>query len=277
MKMIQQSMLIRDTANNIYAALTSKEDIAQWWGLVNPDADGVTTWYGMDREWAVPIVLAEQDKSLAFAFGAHHPYETGRTEPTQITFTIHEQGNYCVVTVLQSMFTDDTWNTLIHDGWVYALLSLQLWVERGIAFGTFADGDRYYSINKTVALQTNANTAWRFLTRGPRLGKWLEAEVVSDPQIGGEISVDSAVCGEWVLLSQPRNIVSHWWDGRSLAENNDPGLIMIQMWTMLPANQGSVVTVAEYGYDHNLVSAEAFADIEATWDARLARLQDIAK
>ena len=39
-KLIQQSMLIRDTANNIYAALTSKEDLRHWWGLVNDGADG---------------------------------------------------------------------------------------------------------------------------------------------------------------------------------------------------------------------------------------------
>ncbi|MCA9834868.1 MAG: SRPBCC domain-containing protein [Thermomicrobiales bacterium] len=279
MKMIQQSMLIRDTANNIYAALTSKEDIAQWWGLVNPDADGVTSWYGMDREWAVPIVAMEQDKSIAFAFDAHHPYETERTEPTQITFTIHEQGNHCIVTVLQSMFPDDTWNTLIHDGWVYALLSLQLWVERGIAFRTFADTEQYYSVSKTIALHTNANTAWRYLTRGPRMGIWLGAEVTSDPQVGGVFNIkwsdDERVGGEWVLLSTPRNIVSHWWDAKSLEERDDPGMITVQMWTILPANQGCVVRLSEFGYDRTAITAEGFAEIDAGWDRMLAKLAEI--
>ena len=281
MNVIRQSMLVRDTANNIYTALTAKEDIAQWWGLVNPEADGLTTWYGMDRTWPVPIVAMEPDRSLTFAFDAHHPYDVDRTEPTQITFSIQELGNASMVTVLQRMFSDDRWNTLIHDGWVYSLLSLQLWVERGIAFRDYGDTTRYTTISKTVALHMDAYSAWQSLTNGPLMSEWLEADVHSDPQPGGQIAIrrnyDDDIGGEWVLLSEPRNLVSHWWNATSLAERDDPGLITVQMWTILPAHSGCVVHLNEYGYDRDMVSAEDLAARNIEWDRRLTRMDEISR
>lgn len=280
MKLIQQSMPIRDTADNIYTALTSKEDVAKWWGLVNDDTDGTTMWYGMDRQWPVPIVAMEPGKLLAFAFDAHHPYDTDRTEPSEISITIVEHGNASIVTVVQSMFSDDKWNELIHDGWGYTLLSLQLWVEQGRTFTEWRDTSKFHTVTKAVTLTKDAEWAWKTLTNGTAMGAWLDAEVTSDPVIGGALRIawdeNSIAGGEWVLLSKPRNLVSHWWDAKTLAENNDPGLVTVQQWLIPPAMEGSVVTLTEYGYDRSRVSQEYLDEIETGWDTFLANLQKLA-
>ncbi len=278
MKLIQQSMLIRDTPNNIYAALTSKEDLKHWWGLVNDSADGETVWYGMDRQYEVPIVASEPGKMLSFAFDSHHPYTVGRTEPTTITITVAErEKGSSIVTVVQSMFSDDDWNTLIHDGWVYSLLSLQLWVERGIAFSDWMNASKFHSVNRVTTLSRDAEWAWDALSNGSLMNTWLEAEVDSDPVVGGEIRIewdeDTIVGGEWVLLSEPRNLVCHWWDAKSLADRNDPGNITVQMWTILPAVEGSIVKLTEFGYDLKTIGADYIASIESGWDQFMGNLQ----
>lgn len=277
MKLIQQSMLIRDTADNIYAALTSKEDLQHWWGLVNPTADGTTIWYGMDRTWEVPIAAAEPGKLLSFAFDAHHPYDTERTEPTTISITIAEHGNASIVTVVQSMFTDDDWNTMIHDGWVYSLISLQLWVERGIALSTWMDASKFHTVNRVTTLSRDAEWAWNALSNGSAMKTWLEAEVSSDPTIGGGIRLEwdenTIVGGEWVLLSEPRNLVCHWWDAKSLEEKDDPGKTTVQMWTILPAVNGSIVKLTEFGYDLETTDKAYISSIESGWDQFMANLQ----
>lgn len=281
MKLIQQSMLIRDTANNIYAALTSKEDLRHWWGLVNDNADGETVWFGMDRQYDVPIVAAEPGKLLSFAFDSHHPYNEERTEPTTISITIAEQGDSSLVTVVQSMFSDDEWNTLIHDGWVYSLLSLQLWVEQGIAFSSWMDQSKYHTVNKVIPLSQDANWAWRMLSGGTEMGTWLDAEVTSDPVVGGDIRIvwdaETVVGGEWTLLSEPRNLVCHWWDAKSLEEADDPGIITVQQWTILPAVNGSIVKMTEYGHDFQRVKKSQIRRIEAGWDKYLKGLQKLAE
>ena len=281
MKLIQQSMLIRDSTTNIYAALTSKEDLQQWWGLVNDHADGETVWYGMDREYEVPIVAAEPGKFLSFAFDAHHPYDESRTEPTTITITIAEQEGSSIVTVVQSMFSDDDWNTMIHDGWVSSLLSLQLWVERGIAFSTWMDKKKFHTVNKVIALNQDATWAWHMLSHGTGMGAWLNAEVSSDPVVAGEIRIqwdaDTILGGEWRLLSEPRNLVCHMGNAKSLEENDDPGMIALQQWTILPAVNGSVVRLVEYGYDLTRVTKSHLRRLEAGWDTYLARLQQLAE
>lgn len=281
MKLIQQSMLIRDSAENIYTALTSKEDLKSWWGLVNENADGTSIWYGMDRQYEVPIVASEPGKLLSFAFESHHPYDESRTEPTTISITIAEQDNASLVTVVQSMFSDDEWNTLIHDGWVYSLLSLQLWVERGIAFSTYRDASKYHTVERVVALQKDATWAWDALTNGAEMSKWLDAEVTSDPVVGGDIQIrwdaESAVGGEWTLLSEPRNLICHWWDADSLEANNDPGVITIQQWTVLPAVRGSIVKFSEYGYELGKVKKSFIRRVEAGWNTYLDNLQKLSE
>lgn len=280
MKLIQQSMLIRDTTDNIYTALTSKEDLQHWWGLINPDADGVSVWHGMDRQYEVPVVAAEPGKLLSFAFDSHHPYDESRTEPTTISITIAEQGKVSIVTVVQSMFSDDEWNTLIHDGWVYSLLSLQLWVEQGIAFSTWMDQSRYHSVNKVVTLGQDATWAWNAITHGREMSSWLEAEVTSDPVVGGEIRItwdeETTVGGEWTLLSEPRNLICHWWDAVKLEREDDPGVITVQQWTILPAVNGSIIKLTEYGHDLNQVDTNWIRRVEDGWDKFLANLQAIA-
>lgn len=281
MRLIQQSMLIRDTADNIFTALTSKEDVAKWWGLVNDAADGTSVWYGMDRQWTVPIVAMEPGKLLAFAFDAHHPYDPDRIEPTEISITIAEHGNASVVTVVQSMFGDDKWNELIHDGWGFTLLSMQLWVEHGRTFAEWQDAAKFYSVRKAVTLPRDADWAWNALTNGTVMNVWLEAEVESDPAIGGAIRIewseDSIAGGEWVLLSKPRNLVSHWWDAKSMVEQNDPGLITVQQWLILPAMDGSVVTLTEYGYDRKIADQGWIDSIESGWDRFLNNLRELAE
>lgn len=281
MKLIQQSMLIRDTPNNIYAALVSREDLSSWWGLVNDNADGEKIWFGMDRQYEVPIVAAEPGKLLSFAFDAHHPYDQERTEPTTISITIAEHDRTSsIVTVVQSMFGDDEWNTMIHDGWVYSLISLQLWIERGVAFSRWMDKSKFHTVEKVVTLQQDANWAWNALTHGNQMSDWLEAEVSSDPVIGGEITIkwdeDSIAGGEWTLLSEPRNLVCHWWDAKSLAENDDPGQITIQLWTIVPANEGSIIRLNEYGYDLATTKNRYLRRIEKGWDGFLSNLQQLA-
>lgn len=277
MKLIQQSMLIRDTATNIYTALTSREDLQQWWGLVNPKADGETIWYGMDRQYDVPIVAAEPGKLLSFAFDSHHPYDEERTESTTISITISEQGDASIVTVVQSMFSDDDWNTLIHDGWVYSLLSLQLWVERGIAFSSWMDQSRFHTVNKVTALTQRASWAWNALTHGNAMSTWLEAEVSSDPIVGGQVRItwdeETILGGEWTLLSEPRNLICHYWDAKSLEERNDPGTITVQHWTILPAVNGCIVKLAEYGHDRKKADSTWIQRVESGWDKFLANLQ----
>ena len=274
-------MLIRDNADNIYAALTSKEDLRHWWGLVNDDADGQTIWYGMDRQYEVPIVAAEPGKLLSFAFDSHHPYNEERTEPTTISITIAEQGDACLVTVVQSMFSDDEWNTLIHDGWVFSLLSLQLWVEKGVPFSTWMDKSKFHTVNKVIPLQQDATWAWNALTAGTEMGEWLDAEVTSDPVVGGDLRIEwdaeTIVGGEWTLLSEPRNLVSHWWDAKSLEDHDDPGMITVQQWTILPAVNGSIVKLTDYGYDRKRANAEYIQSIESGWDSMLAKLQKLAE
>lgn len=281
MKLIQQSMLIRDSAENIYAALTSKEDLRQWWGLINESADGETIWYGLDRQYEVPIVAAEPGKLLSFAFDSHHPYDEERTEPTTISITIAEQDDASIVTVVQSMFSDDDWNTLIHDGWVFSLLSLQLWVERGIAFSSWMDKKKFHTIEKVVSLKQDATWAWNALTNGTEMSKWIDGEVSSDPVLGGQLRIegddDSVIGGEWTLLSEPRNLVSHWWDAKSLEEHDDPGTITVQQWIILPAVNGSIVKLTEYGYDYATVKKSQIRRIEAGWDRFLANLQTLAE
>lgn len=281
MKLIQQSMLIRDTADNIYTALTSREDLQQWWGTVNPDADGTSTWYGMDRQYEVPIVAAEPGKLLSFAFDSHHPYDEARTEPTTISITIAEEGNVSIVTVVQSMFTDDDWNTLIHDGWVYSLLSLQLWVERGIAYSQWTNEKKFHTVKKAVALKQDAVWAWNALTRGRMMGDWLDANATSDPILGGQIALvrdeQPTIAGEWTLLSQPRNLICHMWDDQSLADHDDPGPITVQQWTILPAVNGSVVSLTEYGYELGRVKKSEIRRIEARWDKALEKLQQLSE
>ena len=280
MRLIQQSMLIRDTADNIYTALTSKEDVAKWWGLVNEDADGTSVWYGMDRQWPVPIVAMEPGKLLAFAFDAHHPYDPDRTEPSEISITITEHGNASVVTVVQGMFSDDKWNELIHDGWGFTLLSLKLWVEQGRTFAEWQDTTQFHAVRKVVTLSRDADWTWNALTNGSVMGTWLEAEVESDPAIGGTIRIawndDSIVGGEWVLLSKPRNLVSQWWDAKSLADKNDPGLMTVQQWLILPAMEGSVVALTEYGHDRQRIDQGWIDRIESGWDSFLHNLQALA-
>lgn len=280
MKLIQQSMLIRDNADNIFAALTSKEDLAKWWGIVNDNADGETVWYGMDRQYEVPIVAKEHGKLLAFAFDSHHPYDTDRTEPTEITITIAEHGNASIVTVVQSMYSDDKWNEMIHDGWVFSLLSLQLWVEQGRAFADWQNKYKFHTVRKAVTLAKDADWAWNALTNGTEMTKWLEGESTSDPVVSGDIRIewdeDTIVGGEWVLLSKPRNLVSHWWDQKSLEDNDDPGRITVQQWLILPAMEGSVVTVTEYGYDLKTTSMKYIREIEEGWDKFLNNLQALA-
>ena len=280
MNMIHQSILIQDTASNVFTALTAKEDLEGWWGLVNPEADGITTWFGMDREWSVPIVAMEHGTSLTFAFDAHHPYETQRTEPTQITFSIHDQGTACVVTVAQSMFSDDSWSTLIHDGWVYALLSLQTWVERGIPLGAYQDTSRYHTVNKVTPLPKDARWAWSALTNDRQMGSWLEAQVRSDATLGGSFQIawsqDTIADGTWTLLSEPRNLVCRWWDAVSLADHGDPGVTTFQQWTVVPAIEGCVVMLIEYGHDRQRVDDEWIRRIEDGWDRFLGNLQRLA-
>lgn len=273
MKLIQQSMLIRDTADNIYAALTSKEDLQHWWGLVNPKADGTTIWYGMDRTWEVPIVAAEPGKHLSFAFDSHHPYDESRTEPTTISITIAEHGNASVVTVVQSMFSDDDWNTIIHDGWVYSLISLQLWVEHGIAFSNWMNTSAFHTVNKVITLPTDAQHTWNMLTSGPHMTTWMGVETTSNPEIGGDIAVAGKhhSSGRWLLLSEPRNLVSQW----TPAADAD-GALTIQHCTILPAVDGSIIKFAEYGHDKATVSPKELALIESGWDLVLARMQQLA-
>jgi uncharacterized protein YndB with AHSA1/START domain len=280
-KLIQQSMLIRGTADNIYTALTSKEDLEQWWGLVNPNADGATVWYGMDRQYEVPIVADEPGKLLSFAFDSHHPYDEDRIEPTTISITVTERGYASVVTVVQSMFSDEEWNTLIHDGWVYSLLSLQLWVEKGIAFSQWKDPSKYHTVTRMVTLAQDAHWTWNAITHGNEMSQWLEAEVTSDPVIGGEINIvrddDTVIGGEWTLLSEPRNLICHWWDAVSLDEDDDPGVITVQMWTIVPAVNGSIIRLSEYGHEFTRVKKSQIRRIEAGWDTYLANLQQLAE
>ena len=280
MRLIQQSMLIRDTADNIFTALTAKEDVAKWWGLVNDAADGTSVWYGMDRRWPVPIVASEPGTLLAFAFDAHHPYDPDRTEPTEISITIAEHGNASVVTVVQSMFSDDKWNELIHDGWGFALLSLQLWMEQGRTFADWQDTSQFHTVRKAVTLAENADWAWNALTNGRVMSSWLEAEVESDPALGGALHIAwseaSLAGGEWVLLSKPRNLICHWWDATTLAEKNDPGVITVQQWLIMPAMDGCVVSLTEYGHDRQQVDQEWINRIESGWDRFLHNLQALA-
>lgn len=280
MKLIQQSMLIRDTANNIYAALTSREDLQHWWGLVNPNADGTTVWYGMDRQYEVPIVTAEPGKLLSFAFDAHHPYDESRTEPTTISITITEHGNACVVTVVQSMFSDEEWNILIHDGWVYSLLSLQLWVEKGIAFSTWMDQTKFHTVNKVATLDKDATWAWNALTHGNEMSKWLNAEATSDPVVGGDLRIawndETVTNGQWTLLSEPRNLVCHWWDTVSLEMDQNPVAVTVQQWIILPAVNGSIIKFTEYGHDLSSVNKSGIRRLEKRWDSLLANLQQLA-
>lgn len=267
MRLIQQAMLVQDTADNIYTALTSREDLQHWWGLVNPDADGIAVWHGMDRQYAVPIVAAEPGKLLSFAFDSHHPYDPDRVEPTTISFTLAEHGNASMVTVVQSMFTDDDWNTLIHDGWVYSLLSLQLWVERGTPYSQWMNAADFHTVQKALTLPRTAEWAWHSLTHGTVMSQWLSAEVSSDPIVGGATNTlygDKAVVeGTWILLSEPRNLV-HQSGGT------------IQMWTILPAIDGCIVKFSDYGHDRRRVSNSAIRRLDASWDQKLARLQSLA-
>ncbi len=280
MKLIQQTMLIRDNPDNIYAALTSKEDLRHWWGLINDAADGEKIWYGMDRQYEVPIVATEPGKFISFAFDAHHPYNEERVEPTEISISVAEHGDASLVTVVQSMFSDEEWNTLIHDGWVYSLLSLQLWVERGVAFSTWMDEKKFHTVNKVTPLQQDAHWAWDALSGGTEMGQWLEAEVASDPVVAGDIHItredETVVGGEWTLLSEPRNLVSHWWDQKSLEEHDDPGDITVQQWTIVPAQNGCIVKLTEYGYDFSRVKKSQIRRIEAAWDKYLKNLQTLA-
>lgn len=277
---IRQSMLIRDSAENIYTALTAREDIARWWGLVNEDADGTSVWYGMDREWAVPIVAMEPGKLLAFAFDAHHPHDHERIEPTQITFTITETDGASIVTVIQSAFSDADWNEMIHDGWVYMLMSLQLWVERGTAWADFVNEKKYFTYKHGVGLRRDPEWAWRALTDPEMMSTWYEGKVDSVAEVGGEISIDwnddSRVGGEWVLLSEPRNLVCHWWDAKSLEATDDPGMITIQQWLVLPTVEGCVVTLQEYGYDRTKVNNAYFRSIEKGWKTFFGNLEKLA-
>lgn len=281
MKLIQQSMLIRDNVDNVYAALTSREDLRHWWGLINEEADGETVWYGMDRQYEVPIVAIEPGKLISFAFDSHHPYDEERTEPTTISITIAEQGDASLVTVVQSMFSDDEWNTLIHDGWVFSLLSLQLWVEKGVAFSTWMDQSKFHTVNKVIPLSQDANWAWDALCGGTQMSEWLDAEVTSDPVVGGDIRIkwdsETIVGGEWTLMSEPRNLVCHWWDAKSLEDDNDPGVITVQQWTILPAVNGSIVKLTEYGHDFSRVKKSQIRRIEAGWDKYLKSLQAMAE
>lgn len=280
MKLIQQSMLIRDNADNVFAALTSKEDLAKWWGGVNDDADGETVWYGMDRQYEVPIVAREHGKMLAFAFDSHHPYDEDRTEPTEITITIAEHDNASIVTVVQSMFSDDKWNEMIHDGWVFSLLSLQLWVEQGRAFTDWMNKYKFHTVNKVVTLKRDAEWTWNALTNGTEMSKWLDGEATSDPAVSGKIRIewdaDTIVGGEWVLLSRPRNLVCHWWDQKSLEEKDDPGQITVQQWLIVPAVEGCVVKLTEYGYALKSTSMKYIRSIEEGWDTFLKNLQELA-
>lgn len=274
---IRQSMLIRDSADNVFAALTQKEDIARWWGLVNDYADGESTWFGMDREWPVPIVALEHGKLLAFAFDAHHPGDTTRTEPTHITFTLTALDNACLVTVVQSTFSDAAWNELIHDGWVYSLLSLQVWVERGVTFAELTNDRAYFTYKNGVALQQDATWAWRALTDPARMSQWFEGDVQSVVDVGGEIAITwdarTRVGGTWVLLSEPRNLVCHWWD--ALKPDDSPRTI--QQWLILPTVDGCVVTLQEYGYDRPRVNNTYFRQIEKGWKTFLGNLQELAE
>lgn len=277
---ITRSMLIHDTADNIYTALTQREDVAQWWGAVNPDADGTTVWYGRDREWDVPIVAMEPGKLLAFAFDAHHPYDHNRTEPTQITISIAEHGNASIVTVVQSMFSDEDWSELIHDGWGYTLISLMLWVEHGITFAEFTDEKRFFTLKKGIALSNDTTWAWNALTDPELMSRWSEATAVSHPVIGGEIQFDRGeallVGGEWLSLSEPRNLVNSSYDKREVQDASVLGTFRLQQWLILPAVNGCAITLISYGYDRTRYNHTAMRRFEKRWDALLANLQQVA-
>lgn len=280
MELITKSMVIHDTADNIFAALTQKEDLTKWWGSVNPNADGTTIWFGRDREWDVPIVALEPGKLLSFSFDSHHPYDHSRVEPTEISITISDLGNKSVVTVVQSMYSDDAWNELIHDGWVFSLLSLQLWVEQGRTFADWLDTSKFHTVRKAVALTQDANWAWDALTNGAAMSTWFEANASSDPVLGGDVriewSAESVVSGEWVLTSKPRNLVCHWWDTASTEKGGDPERVTVQQWLILPAVEGCVVTLTEYGYELETTSATYIQQIEEGWDQFLNNLQKLA-
>lgn len=277
---ITRSMLIHDTADNIYTALTQREDVAQWWGAVNPDADGTTVWYGRDREWDVPIVAMEPGKLLAFGFDAHHPYDQSRTEPTQITISITEVGNASIVTVVQSMFSDDAWSELIHDGWGYTLISLMLWVEHGITFAEFTDDKKFHTIKKGIALNCDTDTAWRALTDAEALSRWTESTVTSNPVVGGELEFDRGDAllagGEWLSLSEPRNLIASSFDKRQVADASALGTFSLQQWLILPAVHGCAVTLISYGYDRTRYNNTALRRFEKRWDAVLGNLQQVA-
>lgn len=278
---IRQSMFIRDTADNIFTALTNREDISCWWGLVNDDADGTTVWYGMDRQWAVPITAIEPGKLLAFAFDAHHPHDHDRVEPTHITFTITELGDASIVTVVQNTFSDSDWNELIHDGWVYTLLSLQSWVERGISFADLTNEKTHFTYKHGVAVSRDAEWAWRALTDPALMANWLAADVKSVPEPGGDISIvldgGSQVDGEWTLLSQPRNLVCTWKHTELSRQAEAPGVITTQQWLILPAARGCVVTLQEYGYEKSQVTNAAYRRIEKSWKQRFDKLVKLSE
>jgi hypothetical protein len=153
-------------------------------------------------------------------------------------------------------------------------------VEQGRTFAEWRDKAKFHTISKAITLQQDAEWAWDALTNGTVMSEWHDGEVHSDPVLGGALRIvrDDAynIGGEWVLLSRPRNLVSHQWNATSLAEKNDPGVITVQQWLILPAMEGSVVTLTEYGHDRKVVTSGSLRRIERRWDTLLGNLQQLA-
>jgi uncharacterized protein YndB with AHSA1/START domain len=287
-RLIEQSILIRAPRSRVFAALTDRDDIAAWWGAVSPDPieDG-DLWPGVGDEFPrIRVKESRPDELLAQHWDQPLPHDPSRTAPNDVRFELSDLEDGTLVTMRHAGIpVDADWADMfdeLHHGWPQELRFLQAWVESGRRRKDMKNPDRFATVTRSIAVDADQAWVWRALTDSALLGQWLDADVTCTPKIGGAIDIlwpdGSHVGGEIVLFDAPHHLIMHWWDADSWAQNNDPGMITVLLWTLRPVGERHTqLDLLDTGYDLSRVNDEWMTEIHAGWDQFLASLQAMAR
>lgn len=266
-----QTILTRAPARRMFHALTNREDIARWWGPVQPEtANDPALWPGMDREWPITIAGRSQDHTLDLVLDLHHPTDRARVMPVRLHFSLDSHPDYTLVTVTTSGLEDEAWATMVNDGWAWVLYALQSWTESGRSFEERHDPAQFSTLTHEVTVAASPEWCWTALTDPGIMATWLDAAVRSTPEIGGSIDIrwhgGNHIGGEYVLLDAPRTLITHWWDAESLMKDDDPGLVTQMLWSIESMPEGfSRITMHDMGYPTATVDPAMLTAIDDGW------------
>lgn len=289
---VRRTIHIEAPRELVFAALTSPEQIAQWFGqraeFPNGVHAGATGSFGWTDHGDFPVRIESYEPSSRFAFTWGAPGEEIREDnSTTATFTLDEADGGTELTVVETGF-----DTLRGDlskqraamednaqGWTGELDELVAHVT-SLREGRSAVADLDAgTITRTVVVAAARESVWAALTDADAIGTWWGHPAT----FPGGIAPGSLGTFEWVehglfpvridLLERPARFVLTWGE----LHETEPGPTATQVtFTLTAAGEQTLLTVVETGFE-NRDAAERRAAMDGNVEGWNAVLDSLAK